>query len=164
MPVVAFMALAIPASADTILYFTGTCTDCNSGNPNNPATAILDLSDSGSTLSNSDFVSLTYTGTDLIPGFEITSSDPTLEVSGSIPGALPGPALVDIFTSDSYWFETQVDGSWDVVLTATLGDYGSVSTWSTTAASAPEPNTVALLGAALIGLAMFQRRMLKTSK
>jgi PEP-CTERM motif len=161
---VALVALAVSASAGPIFNFSGTCSDCNGGNPSNPATATLVLTDNGATLSLSDFVSFTYNGTDLLPPFTLLASDPSLSVSGSIPNSLPGPATVNISEGFSWTVTTDSLGNWNICNSplCVLGDTGSAATWSGTAA--PEPNTIALLGAALLALLIFRRRMLKTSR
>jgi hypothetical protein len=156
----AFVALVVPASANQIFYFSGTCTDCNSGNPSDPATGTLVLTDNGATLSTSDFVSFTYNGTDLLAPFTISAGDPSIGVSGSIPSILPGPA--DVIISNSVWqFESDSLGNWSIG-NVSLGDFGSASTWSDTAV--PEPNTIFMLGAPLLALAFFRLRMRKAAQ
>jgi hypothetical protein len=127
---------------DVTYNFVGTCTDCQG-----TVTATLVLGNlgeyvPGSPITITNFVSFTYGGSNLYPSFTINDLSPGLEVSGSIPAALPGPADVGI-QSDGLVFNSSTDGYWDA---GPAADEGTAGTWSlSTPSSAPEPGSLALL-------------------
>jgi PEP-CTERM motif len=148
----------VPASAGTIT-FTGTCSDCTG-----TVTGTLVLTDSGSTLSTADFVSFTYGGSNLLTSYTINAGDFSLFVSGSIPGTLPSTANVDI-SNGSFFFQSfsggESDGFWDTGRSGNStrpSDQGINGVYN--AATTPEPTTWAMLGAALVGLVVFRRKLM----
>ena len=154
---------AIPACAGPLVEytFTGICSDCTG-----PVTGLLTLSDSGSTLSKSDFVSFAYGGSNLFPAYTINAGDPGLFVYGSIPSVLPATALVEIdgdgiyFYSDAAVSNSSDHGQWGTGYEGNVSaDQGPTHQYSV-AATTPEPTTVGMLGAALVGLVAFRRKLI----
>jgi hypothetical protein len=165
-----FAALAaVPASADAIYNFVGVCGDCYSGEGS--VTATLDLSDSNTTISLTNFVSFSYGGSDMMSGYDVVAGDPGLSVSGSLVG-LPGTANVEIdnvFTFFSSFSGGNRDGTWstgNMGITGnvtTTDDQGTPHTWSaaTNSSTAPEPATVGMIAGALAGIVFFRKRLLR---
>ena len=154
---------AVPVSAGTLQQaniivssvtynFTGACSDCYGGHGNATATLTLSGYTLGSAFNASNFVSFTYTGTDLLPTFTITSLSPGLMASGTLPSSLPGYANVSV-SSSSYFFSSMSDGTWSAGRPI-LGDRGTVGTYS----ALPEPATMGMLGFGLLGVALLSRR------
>ena len=77
------LGLCAPAKANVVYSMYGTCSDCTLDSPPSPPfppfVASLTVPDSylgGTQLVNADFVSFTYGGSDLIPGFTYSADDP----------------------------------------------------------------------------------------
>jgi hypothetical protein len=152
-------ALGTPAGAsvvtDETYYFTGTCSDCSGD-----VTATLVLTDytpgpdSGFLLAN--LVSLTYGGSDLLPGFTVDNPESGVVFAVVIGGLanLPGANNVTIeweINEQNASFQTGADGSWSVSY-PTLADQGDNGSWSLTR-GVPEPSTWAMMGLGVAGLA-----------
>ena len=148
-----FAALtALPSSVSaspitqTTYTFSGACIDCAG-----TATAILVLQNytPGTALSNANFVSFHYNGTNLLAPFDVLPAN--LEfLQGIIPSSLPSTARVFVFGVPTL-FQTFTNGNWEVG-SSILDDFGNGGVW---AAGVPEPSTVLLLGS---GLALFGLR------
>ncbi len=152
----ALAAASTPAGAtgvvivtDETFYFTGVCSDC-SGDVS--ATLVLQNYTLGDEYLPENFVSFTYGGSNLLPGFTVTPSElgVLFGTFATVPGAnntyivftVPG-VTIDSFT-------TGADGTWS---TGTPGaDYGTSGSWSNT--SVPEPATWAMMGLGFAGLAL----------
>lgn len=152
----AVTAPAIPA-VNTTFYFTGTCSDCKG---TGTATLVLSNYTLGQTITNSNFVSLTYNGSNLLPGgFTITSSSPGLDVAGSITN-IPGNNFVVIpatLNGQLTVFRSGLDGTWSVGVP--VADQGNSSTWSNQAPSlTPAPSTGILMISGLLAVAAFTWR------
>ncbi len=135
---------------DTTFYFSGVCSDCSG---TGQGQLVLQNYNLGDTITSSNFVSFTYDGTNLVPGYQVTGGQ-YFSVGGQIDAPLPGAEFfyVDPNNGDPY-FLSETDGFWCVG--NTCGDTGTSSTW---AASVPEPATALLLGVPLLGLRLLRRR------
>ena len=142
---------------DETYSFNGACTDCYNGDGDVHATLVLEDYTPGDSIEASNFVSFSYSGSNLVPAFTVLPANLTLGISGVIPTTLPGPAEVHIFfdlpTSN---FISNTDGSWYV----NEADYGTSGTWS----AAPEPSTWALTLIGFAGLAYASARHAKTMR
>lgn len=181
---VALSALApLPAATISTFNFTGTCSDCDGLGK---ATLVLQDYTQGNNLQNSNLVSFTYAGTNLLDSFTILPTDPFV-MTGIIPASLPGPADFTIFVTETFTLNTSEDTN-GIVLDISLGlpffttsieplrqggvnweagenapsldDFGTGGTWNVQNLSdVPEPSSVILIGAGLlaIGLRRFKR-------
>lgn len=150
-------------STQTTYSFSGTCSDCQG-----PALAELTLANytAGQSITNNNFVSFHYDGTNLLSGYTILN-DAGLYVSGSINNPLPGTENFYVmgFTQTTgapglqQVFETFNGGNWDTGLPVSA-DYGPTHLWNATpaATAVPEPMSAALLGAGVLGVAVARRR------
>jgi hypothetical protein len=91
-----WLDLCAPAKADVLYSMYGMCVDCILDAPPAPPVGIpfiasLTVTDSyvgGTPLANVDFVSFTYGGSNLVPGFTYSADDP-LALPFSLSGILP---------------------------------------------------------------------------
>jgi hypothetical protein len=128
-------------------FFTGVCSDCRG---DVSATLVLEGYTQGESLTKADFVSFSYSGSNIVPAFTIPPSD-LYNITGVIPTDLPAPAQVILsfyVSPTNFWAYS--DGNWYV----NASDYGTNGTWSV-----PEPSTWAmmLLGFAGLGFAGYRR-------
>jgi MYXO-CTERM domain-containing protein len=145
-------------STVTTYNFTGTCSDCSG---TGTATLTLGNYTLGQPITTSNFISLTYNGTNLQGAFTIPTGAPNLSVSGSIT-TVPGTNNVTVVSSlfNSVVFNSSTTGSWFVG----LGDAGTTSVWtaaSPTPTPTPAPPTIVLLAMGLLAMAAlfwWQRR------
>jgi hypothetical protein len=122
-------ALGTPAGAsvvtDETYYFTGACSDC-SGDVT--ATLVLTGYTPGADFELPNLVSLTYGGSDLLPGFTVDNPESGVvfaTVFGDL-ATLPGANFVNIeweINGQNASFQTGADGSWSVSY-PTLADQG----------------------------------------
>jgi hypothetical protein len=154
-------ALGTPAGAvvaDETYYFTGTCADCTGDGPGGEVTATLVLTGYVPGPDNEflpvNFVSFTYGGSNLVPGFTFDDFSELGQLIGTF-STLPGANFMTIVfdipgvTVDS--FTTNTDGTWSV---GSPADHGTEGSWSLTAPSTvPEPATWAMMGIGFAGLA-----------
>jgi len=150
-----------PAAAAGVemFTFTGVCFDCSG-----TGTAVLTVADTyvpGNSLSVSDFFSLTYYPTNLLPSGISITADILRSISGGLPTALTGDAALDIAgIGGTGEFITTTDGHW-YVCQHSCGDFGTSYTWSAGAATlTPEPSTLALTGLGWAALTLVRRRRL----
>jgi hypothetical protein len=160
-------ALGTPAGAtvpDETFYFTGTCADCTGDGPGGEVTATLVLMGyvpGGPDFLPGNFVSFSYGGSNLVPGFTLNASTPGF-VLGQLIGSfspLPGPNFMTIAwaitspTDPTDTFTTNTDGTWTLSIPE-AADGGTNGSWSLTAPGAvPEPATWAMMGIGFAGLA-----------
>ena len=111
-------------------YFNATCSDCavaaNSATYGVLGTLVLQGYTAGDAITESNFVSFTYSGSNLIPGFTVDleeymvvgASDPVTSgvyaLSGAIPASLPSAAEFEIAFGDGLGFKSEADGSFYV--------------------------------------------------
>ncbi len=143
----AVIMLGLPGRSPAVIVgttfnFSGTCTDCSG---TGTATLVLSNYTLGTPITTSNFLSLTYNGTNRQAAFTIPAGAPNLTVSGSITN-LPGQNTVNIQSSlfSSVNFSSSTNGQWFVG----LSDFGSTSVWTSGAlppAPTPVPSTVVLL-------------------
>lgn len=164
LPVIAVGLGALPCSvaarADVIFDFTGTCVlDCSG-----PASGVLDLSNAyvfGTNITQADFVSLSYTSSDL--NFTIpASSDPFLfgglNADGSTSGfglVIAADSMLPAFaTIDGLFFSDDGLPNFGSALTFTLASGGG----SPAPSPAPLPATLPLCLTGLAGLGLLSWR------
>ena len=111
-------------------YFNANCTDCavaaNSATYGVLGTLVLQNYSAGDAITESNFVSFTYSGSNLIPGFTVNLVDYTVvggpgpvssgvyALSGAIPDPLPSAAEFEIGFGDGLGFRSEADGSFYV--------------------------------------------------
>lgn len=153
--------LTVTASAERfkpveVYTFSGVCSDCT-GTATGTLVLTSDFVLGVSTISTSNFVSFTYSGTDLLPAFTISSGDLGLSVSGTFAGSMPA-SYADVHLSNrSFSFDTYLqpaDGIWVAGFNKKFGDQGNTYSWNAASTSVPEPATLGLIGAGLAGLAV----------
>jgi len=151
-------AYAIP-SPDTTYYFSGQCSDC-SGTAQ--GSLVLQGYTFGNAISQSNFVSFTYDGTNLIPGpVVVTAADLlTGSLAGMFSAPYPGPEFLSFASTvggSNFQFYSAASGYW-CVGNACLGDTGPTNFWSGGVRAVPEPASAALMSGALLGLGLLRRR------
>jgi PEP-CTERM motif len=161
--IAAVAGLSTPAEATTAVAeetynFTGACIDCFNGDGDIHATLVLENYKQGASIEVGNFVSLSYSGSDLLPAFTVLPADLTvLGIVGAIPTILPGPAKFWVFFDlPQSNFITNTDGTWYV----NASDYGTSGTWSAT----PEPATWSMMLIGFAGLAHAAARRAKTMR
>ena len=111
-------------------YFNANCSDCavaaNSATYGVLGTLVLQGYAAGDAITESNFVSFTYSGSNLIPGFTVNLVDYTVvggpgpvtagvfALSGAIPDPLPSAAEFEIAFGDGLGFRSEADGSFFV--------------------------------------------------
>jgi len=129
--------------ANEIYSWSGVCSDCTG-----TVTGTLTLSPTytlGSEITTSNFVSFSYSGSNLLSPFTILDSE-VVSIAGLLPLTLPGAANLTILaniSSVSVPFETVSNGFW-CAGSDCLGDMGGNSTYSAAVSSIPEPGSIAL--------------------
>jgi hypothetical protein len=147
---------AVP-SVITTYNFVGTCSDCTG---TGTGTLVLQNYTLGNAISSSNFVSFTYTSN--LTSFTIPASNLSTIVA-TLPSALPAEANVFFETNVSPFYvfiseNANDNGDW-CTGTDCDGDFGINGTWSLAVAAptgAPAPNTIALMGVALVAVLMAQ--------
>ena len=139
---------ATPPAPDKVFDFSGTCTDC-SGVAMAELT-VLSSYNIGDTLTQDNFVSFHYDGTNFVPAFTVTSANFGF-IGGSI-SAYPGFNAVTVCGTQTPSFVSRTDGTWDVG----FNDTGTNGQWGTP--GVPEPATWAMLLAGFTGLGLLGRR------
>ena len=112
--------VCILGGPQTTYQFVGQCTDCTGTGVGELTVQNYTL---GTSLSNCNFVSFTYTSN--LTSFTITAPG-SFSLSGTLPASLPSAATVRVIGTGSNNFGSNTDGSWYVGLT----DYGTGGTWS----------------------------------
>ena len=155
----ALILLAIVESCQAAqIYFIGVCGDCEG---NASATLTVTGFDPANpfTLTLSKFVSLSYAGTDLVPPFVIDSTNVT-NVSGSLGPTYPRAYDVRIDAAPGTpSFVSFADGQWALSSGQGLDDLGTISSYSLTPVSTPEPGAAFVgAGVLLLAIASIRRR------
>jgi MYXO-CTERM domain-containing protein len=118
------------AVMESTYYFNANCADCavaaNSATFGVLGTLVLQGYTAGDAISESNFVSFTYSGSNLIPGFTVNLTEYTVvgspdpvpttvyALSGAIPETLPSTVEFDIEFGDGLGFKSHADGSFYV--------------------------------------------------
>jgi len=145
-------AKAVPVSTETF-DFTGKCSDCAGTVSAQLTLQNYTLGDPITSGAGANFVSFTYDGSNLLPAFTFTSLTAGLFVRGAIMAPLPGPEFVQVGVNPSnLQFQSGTTGSW---FAGVGGDNGIDGTWSV---PVPEPSSVAVLAAGLVGFGVMRRR------
>lgn len=172
---------ATTASSEVTYYFNANCADCAqaAGSAEFGVLGTLVLQDytPGATITLANFVSFTYSGSNLAPAFTVTPDD-SPSVLGSIPELLPSAASFELTYGDLLGFEAKADGRWYLCAPGTTSYYhdvascnemwnndfgtGAFSTVQTvvlgpTGGQVPEPASALLAGAALVALSARRR-------
>jgi hypothetical protein len=160
------MTFAAPARASPVpistFNFFGDCSDCTG-----QGHALLTLSGYtlGTAVNTTNFVSLTYAGSNLIGPFTITNADIVAggSVSGEIGPPLPGAYNLFLFDNSSLTreFISNTGGFWCAGISCN-DDFGGNGVWSV-ATSVPEPASVALLAAGVVGLGAIRRKQARAA-
>ncbi|MEN9627801.1 MAG: hypothetical protein RJA10_1028, partial [Pseudomonadota bacterium] len=114
----------------TTYYFNANCSDCavaaHSATYGVLGTLVLQGYTAGDAITQSNFVSFTYSGSNLIPGFTVDLNEYTVVgrsgalpsdvyvLEGAIPATLPSAAEFDIQFADGLGFKSHADGSFYV--------------------------------------------------
>ncbi len=117
-------------AANSTFYFNANCADCavaaNAAGYGVMGTLVLQNYSQGSAITAENFVSFTYSGSNLVAPYSVTPSgsdgDGTTNdftfsfdfssVSGSIPATLPAAAEFDLIFDDGLRFNASADGNW----------------------------------------------------
>jgi hypothetical protein len=176
------------AQADVLTMFqvNANCIDCaqTSGSNQFPVVGTLTLSDytPGEELTDANFVSFVYGGSNLIGAYSVTNNgndgnprttDLVFSAISGILGAIRASYDVEIFFQQTgpfsdfdpiFNFSTAMSGAFDTCTPATAvscffgipGDFGSAAVWNLVSApgQVPLPGSVALLLAGLIAVSM----------
>ena len=183
------LSVAVPADASVVWSFTGNCEDCAAaaGTQMYEVTAELELTDyvEGTALSDENFVSFSYSGSNLmlpytvVPElFPVRLSSPTIGVahqfysmSGNISNG--GSQSLELMFGDGLEFTLGTEGNWFTCGTNGNGyyevpcswmnnnDYGGQGQLSRVVDPVPAPAAVALLGIGLGGFGFARRRRVR---
>jgi len=148
-----------PIIAATSIAFDGTCAlmDCT-GHGKGTLTVVGTFTGTNTiTLTTSDFVSFVYAGTNLLPAFTILNTN-LVSASGTLGPSFPAAYTV-AFSSALYSFSSSTSGTWSILRNGQVADQGSASSFSTAGSPVPEPASVALIGAGLLGLFMARKKL-----
>ena len=162
----AHAVLAVPLNGSGVWRFSGNCTDCATRNetPFYAVTATLTLQNylQGTALSNTNFVSFVYGGSNLLSSYAV----PTPFTFGNLSGNLTAGGTESLFLNfnSGGYFYMQTDKTWATCASncAIAADYGTNGNLRLDGPSTvPEPGTYALLafGLGTLGVASkFKRR------
>jgi hypothetical protein len=164
---VSIPAAAVPiADADYTFTFPGVCDDCivddehPNGGPGGTGHATLTLKNYvlGANLTSANFVDFVYSSEKL----GTLDADSIFSLRGNLATLDPAPArlLVEFVSGgNDYTFSSSVDGGWTMGKGISILDFGTNGIYDgQLTAAVPEPATLALVTACLIGLAATRRR------
>lgn len=159
--VIAWTIAATPARAvplsDVTYLFTGDCYDCSPGHDLTGQGALtLQGYTPGDAIQLADFVSFTYASN--LVSFNFSAGE-LVAAAGGLAGTLPS-GLTDLTLNLQHASDPQVTfysnpDYWYVGL-STPADYGYSGSWSV--AAVPEPASLYVLAASLLGMSLMRRR------
>ena len=151
-------ARANVAPSVTQYDFVGVCAEGDCANTGVGHLYLLSSYQPGTDFAGGDILRFTYASN--LVSFDLQAADSTLGgYSGGLSASLPGFSDLTIFGysstfSERYNFASDSAGIWSVSITQPDLDHGTNGVWSVV----PEPASLAILGAAFVGLGVVARR------
>jgi len=138
---------AINVGTTATYQFTGHCSDCTGTGTGSLTVQNYTL---GQPLGNGNFVSFSYSSN--LTSFTISSAT-LVNLGGTLPASLPGPAAVTIIGPNNVALNTQLNGNW-CSGTNCLLDSGSGGSWGLPGSTVPALSIPAMIGLAVMMVLM----------